>query len=63
MGDPSQLFTYKELKSRNAKQGAALKRRAAQILAGVADKDISRIIVIERTKRSKKSKKAGRGGY
>ena len=63
MGGPGQLFTYKELKSRNAKQGAALKRRAVQILAGAADRDISRIIIVERTKQSKKSKKRGRGGY
>jgi hypothetical protein len=53
MGKVGQLFTYKELKSRTAKQGKELKRRATKILAAAADKDISRVIVVERKKRSK----------
>ena len=54
MGSPSQLFTYKELKSRTAKQGKKLKADTAKILAGAADGDIARIIVVVRGKRRKK---------
>ena len=60
MGGPSQLFTYKELKSRTAKQGKKLKADTAKILAGAADGDIARIIVVVRgtaTKAGKRRKK------
>ena len=54
MGKPGQLFTYKELKARDKKQGDALKKRVARTMAAAASKDISRVIIIIR-----KSKKAG----
>jgi hypothetical protein len=59
MGGPSQLFTYKELKSRTAKQGKKLKADTAKILAGAADGDIARIIVVVRG--GKRRKKRARG--
>jgi hypothetical protein len=65
MGGPGQLFTYKELKSRTAKQGKRLKQDAARLLAGAADSDIARVIVVVRdntpTGAGKPRKKRKRG--
>jgi hypothetical protein len=64
MGGPGQLFTYKELKSRTAKQGKKLKADTARLLAGAADGDIARVIVVVRdtpTKAGKRRKKRARG--
>ena len=64
MGGPGQLFTYKELKSRSPKDGKKLKKDAARILAGAADGDIARVIVVVRdtpTKAGKRGKKRARG--
>jgi hypothetical protein len=66
MGGPGQLFTYKELKSRTAKQGKKLKEDTVRLLAGAADKDISRVIVVTRdtpTRAGKRRKKRARGAY
>ena len=60
MGGPGQLFTYKELKSRTAKEGKRLKKAAARILACAGDGDIARVIVVVRdtpTKAGKRRKK------
>lgn len=61
MGKAGQLFTYTELKSLNAKQGAKLKKDLARIIAAETDKDISRVIVVVRTKAGKQRKKPGGG--
>jgi hypothetical protein len=66
MGGPGQLFTYKELKSRTAKQGEKLKKDAARLLAAAAARDIARVIVVVRdtpTKAGKRRKKRARGAY
>jgi len=60
MGGPGQLFTYKELKSRNAKQGAALKRRAARAIAGAVAADIARVIIVTRQDAPRKTRKGSK---
>jgi hypothetical protein len=57
MGGPGQLFTYKEHKSRNARQGEIIKRDAVRDIAAAAAADIARIIIVVRTAKARTSKK------
>jgi hypothetical protein len=57
MGEPGQLFTYEELKSRTASQGNQLKRRAVQKISAAAAKDIARVIIVTRQDTPKKGRK------
>ena len=62
MGGPNQLFKYTELKSRTARQGETLKRKAVAAIAAEAAKDIARVIIVVRSPkvRSARKKKGGR---
>jgi hypothetical protein len=48
MGGPGQLFTVKELKSRNATKGKIIKRDAIRQITAAAAADIARIIIVVR---------------
>lgn len=57
MGGPGQLFTYKELKSRTAKQGETLKRRARNIIGAESSQNIARVIIVVRSGKARGAKK------
>ncbi len=48
MGDPGQLFTFEELKSRTEKDGEKLKREAINRIQAAAAEDIARVIIVTR---------------
>ena len=68
MGGPGQLFSYKELKSLNEKDGDKLKRDAKLAIEGASSKDIARVIIVVREdnpeedypKKTGKTSKAGK---
>jgi hypothetical protein len=50
MGDPDQLFTYKELTSPPPGTGGKkMKQRAVNDITAIDDKDIARVIIVVRT--------------
>jgi hypothetical protein len=48
MGGPGQLFTVKELKSRNPSKGKIIKRDAVKAITAADAADIARIIIVVR---------------
>jgi hypothetical protein len=61
MGGPTQLFKYTELKSRTAKQGETLKKKAVAAIAAETAKDIARVIIVVRNPNVPGARKKGRG--
>ncbi len=58
MGEPGQLFTYKELKSRPpGNQGNKLKRDAVKAIRAAASKDIARVVIVTRQDAPRKARK------